>query len=73
MPNVVHGATRFPLWSPCALYLTHPPKMAFFTKRSSVHKDYLTSFELALIDANGRSQSDVSIKILSSRGKIVST
>jgi pyruvoyl-dependent arginine decarboxylase (PvlArgDC) len=36
--------------------------VAFFTKRSSVHKDYLTSFELALIDANGRSQSEVSIK-----------
>src|SRR4051812_9930137 len=32
--------------------VTYIPKMMFFTKGKGIHKDYLTSFELALRDAS---------------------
>src|SRR5690348_7106328 len=32
--------------------ITYVPKIMFFTKGKGIHKDYLTSFELALRDAS---------------------
>ena len=53
-----------------ALYV---PKMIFFTKGKGVHKDYLTSFELALRDAEIADLNLVSVSsILPPRCKIVS-
>lgn len=53
-----------------ALYV---PKMMFFTKGKGVHKDYLTSFELALRDAEIADLNLVSVSsILPPRCKIVS-
>jgi arginine decarboxylase len=52
-----------------ALYV---PKMMFFTKGKGVHKDYLTSFELALRDAEIADLNLVSVSsILPPRCKIV--
>jgi pyruvoyl-dependent arginine decarboxylase len=49
------------------------PKMVFFTKGRGVHKDYLTSFELALRDAEIADLNLVSVSsILPPRCKIVS-
>lgn len=53
-----------------ALYV---PKMMFFTKGKGTHKDYLTSFELALRDAEIADLNLVSVSsILPPRCKIVS-
>jgi arginine decarboxylase len=53
--------------------LFYVPKMAFFTKGRGVHKDYLTSFELALRDAGIADLNLVSVSsILPPRCKIVS-
>ena len=53
--------------------LLYVPKMAFFTKGRGVHKDYLTSFELALRDAGIADLNLVSVSsILPPRCKIVS-
>ncbi len=49
------------------------PKMIFFTKGKGIHKDYLTSFELALRDAEIADLNLVSVSsILPPRCKIVS-
>lgn len=50
----------------------HVPKMMFFTKGKGIHKDYLTSFELALRDAGIADLNLVSVSsILPPRCKIV--
>ena len=51
----------------------YAPKMMFFTKGEGVHKDYLTSFELALREAEIADLNVVSVSsILPPRCKIVS-
>ena len=53
--------------------LLYVPKMAFFTKGRGVHKDHLTSFELALRDAGIANLNLVSVSsILPPHCKIVS-
>jgi arginine decarboxylase len=53
--------------------LLYVPKMVFFTKGRGIHKDYLTSFELALRDAGIADLNLVSVSsILPPRCKIVS-
>jgi arginine decarboxylase len=53
--------------------MLYVPKMVFFTKGRGIHKDYLTSFELALRDAEIADINLVSVSsILPPRCKIVS-
>src|SRR6478735_4805125 len=53
--------------------VTYIPKIMFFTKGKGVHKDYLTSFELALRDAQIADLNLVSVSSIKPPGcKIVS-
>ena len=69
MPDIVHGTTRSRY---CQSYAQCPLE-GFFTKGRGIHKDYLTSFELALRDAEIADLNLVSVSsILPPRCKIVS-
>jgi arginine decarboxylase len=48
-PSAASSSSTSPLLSDPMLYV---PKMMFLTKGKGIHKDYLTSFELALRDAD---------------------